>query len=46
MEIIVPRCPIYGSEQIEEDEIDQTEDGAEVYCCKCLKCGHVWEEET
>jgi len=40
------RCPECGSEQIEEDEIDQTEDGAEVYSYKCLKCGYTWEEET
>jgi DNA-directed RNA polymerase subunit M/transcription elongation factor TFIIS len=38
-------CPECGSDKIEKEETDQTEDGAEIYSCKCLKCGHEWQEE-
>jgi DNA-directed RNA polymerase subunit M/transcription elongation factor TFIIS len=41
----MPKCPECGSEKIEKAEIDQTEDGAEVFKFKCLKCGHTWEDE-
>jgi predicted nucleic-acid-binding Zn-ribbon protein len=46
MKVNMPKCPECGSENIESEEIDETEDGAEVYLLKCLKCGYSWEEES
>jgi len=39
------KCPKCGSEKIEKTEIDQTEDGAEIYLLKCMACGYSWQEE-
>ncbi|MCX7926970.1 MAG: hypothetical protein N2606_02400 [Candidatus Omnitrophica bacterium] len=38
-------CPNCGSKEIETVEYDETEDGAEIYSYKCLKCGYLWQEE-
>jgi DNA-directed RNA polymerase subunit M/transcription elongation factor TFIIS len=40
------KCSECGSTKIEREEVDQTEDGAEIYQLKCLKCGHEWQEES
>jgi len=39
-------CPQCGSADVESEETDQTEDGAEIYQCTCRKCGYSWQEET
>jgi len=39
------KCPRCNSIRIEKTEVDQTEDGAEVYELRCSGCGHSWQEE-
>ena len=40
------QCPKCGNKNIEKTEIDETEDGSEIYEFRCLKCGYKWQEES